>query len=168
MARWADRGDRVGIGEAGCTPPAHSLRADYYGINERSRGLAVFAPGTPVGASLGILVGGIVNSFLGWRAAFLTVGLPGLLMALVTWLAVRKPRRLGIAAASAPATAPFGTVMRTLLATRTYVHVCVEVTLFCISGYSVSVWGASFQIRSFGVTTGVLGPAMALTAAELR
>jgi MFS family permease len=152
----------VGIGEAGCTPPAHSLLADYYGVDERSRGLAVFALGTPIGASLGILVGGVVNSFFGWRTAFLAVGLPGLLVALITWLVVREPRRLGIAAASAPATVPFKVVMRTMLATRTFVHVCVAVTLFCISGYSLSVWGASFQIRSFGVNTGVLGPAMAL------
>jgi MFS family permease len=151
----------VGIGEAGCTPPAHSLLADYYGVSERSRGLAIYGLGTPLGSSLGLVIGGIVNQYYGWRAAFLAVGLPGIAMALVTWWLVREPRRLGVPALAAPPTAPLGDVMRKLFETKTFVHICLAVTIFAISAYSVSVWGAAYQIRAFNAPTGILGLAMA-------
>jgi MFS family permease len=195
MARWADRGHRVGmiaiavfvwsgmtalcgaaanftqlllarvgvgVGEAGCTPPAHSLLADYYPVAERSRGMAIYALGTPLGSSLGLLIGGIINHFYGWRAAFLAVGLPGVAMAMVTWLVVREPRRLGAATVAPPPSMPLRQVARKLLATPSYLHICVAVTAFCVSAYSISVWGASYQVRAFGVSTAVLGPASAL------
>src|SRR5262245_8080337 len=152
----------VGFGEAGCSPPSHSLLADYYPPAERSRGLALFALGTPLGASLGVLIGGIINHYYGWRAAFLAVGLPGLLMALITWLVVTEPRRLGIASVATPPTAPFRTVVARILATRSFVHICLAVTIFCLSAYSIAVWGASFQMRAYGVNTAILGPASAL------
>ena len=152
----------VGVGEAGCTPAAHSLLADYYGASERARGLGIYALGTPFGSSLGLVIGGIVNQFYGWRAAFLAVGLPGLLMAVVTWLIVKEPRRLGIASIAAPPRAPLGDVLRKLARTRSFVHICLAVTIFAISAYSVSVWGAAYSIRAFGVSTAVLGPASAL------
>jgi MFS family permease len=152
----------VGIGEAGCTPPAHSLLADYYGVTERSRGLGIYALGTPLGSSLGLVIGGIINHYYGWRAAFLAVGLPGIAMALVTWWLVREPRQLGVPALAAPATAPFGEVMRKILGTRSFVHICAAVTIFAISAYSVAVWGMAYQMRAFGVATSVLGPASAL------
>ena len=152
----------VGVGEAGCSPPSHSLLADYYAPAERSRGMAIFALGTPLGASLGVLIGGIINHWYGWRAAFLAVGLPGVLMAVVTWLVVKEPRRLGVASVGIPAQAPLKAVAAKLLGTRSYVHICLAVTIFCLSAYSIAVWGASFQMRAYGVSTGVLGPATAL------
>jgi len=152
----------VGIGEAGCTPPAHSLLADYYGLNERSRGLGIYALGTPFGSSLGILVGGIINFYFGWRAAFLAVGLPGLIMAIVTWWLVREPRALGVPSLAPPPVAPLRDVLKKIATTKSFVHICIAVTVFCISAYSVSVWGAPYQMRRFGVTTNVLGPALSL------
>lgn len=152
----------VGVGEAGCAPASHSLLADYYAPSERSRGLALFTLGTPLGASLGVLIGGIVNQYYGWRAAFLVVGLPGLLMSLVAWRLVTEPRGLGLGSVGAPPQVPFKVVMAKLLGTRSFVHICLAVTIFCLSAYSIAVWGASFQMRTYGVDTAVLGPAMAL------
>jgi MFS family permease len=152
----------VGVGEAGCSPASHSLLADYYAPSDRSRGLAIFALGTPLGASLGVLIGGIINHWYGWRAAFIAVGLPGVLMGLATWLVVKEPRRLGFASAGMLEPAPFGAVARKLLGTRSFVHICLAVTIFCLSAYSIAVWGASFQMRAYGVSTEVLGPATAL------
>jgi MFS family permease len=152
----------VGIGEAGCTPPAHSLLADYYGLSERSRGLGIYALGTPFGSSLGILIGGIVNHYYGWRAAFLAVGLPGVIMAIVTWLLVKEPRTLGVPSLAPPPVPPLRETLAKILGTKSFVHICVAVTVFCISAYSVSVWGAPFQMRKFGVPTNVLGIALSL------
>src|SRR5262249_20115231 len=128
----------------------------------RSRGLGIYALGTPFGSSLGLVIGGIVNQFYGWRAAFLAVGVPGLLMAIVTWLVVREPRRLRVESLAAPPRAPIGEVIRKLGRTKSYIHICAAVTIFAISAYSVSVWGAAYSIRAFGVSTAILGPASAL------
>jgi len=154
----------VGVGEAGCSPPAMSLLADYYPPEERSRGLAFYAMGTPFGSSLGILIGGIINHFYGWRAAFLAVGIPGVIMALVVWLVIKEPRKLGIAAVAPPPTAPWKDVLKVMTGMKTFIHICLAVTIFCIAAYGISVWGASYQMRMYGVHTGVLGPATALMA----
>ena len=83
----------VGIGEAGATPPAHSLIADYFPPEKRATAFAIYASGIYVGVGIGFLVGGWINDHYGWRTAFFVVGLPGVLMALIVRLTVREPPR---------------------------------------------------------------------------
>jgi MFS family permease len=83
----------VGIGEAGATPPAHSLLSDYFPPEKRATALALYASGIYVGVGLGFWLGGWINDTYGWRAAFLVVGLPGVAMALLVRLTVREPVR---------------------------------------------------------------------------
>ena len=73
----------VGIGEAGCTPPANSLIADYYAPRDRSQALGVYAMGVTLGTMFANLIGGWVTDAFDWRTAFFVVGLPGLLLAAV-------------------------------------------------------------------------------------
>ncbi|MEC7266098.1 MAG: MFS transporter, partial [Pseudomonadota bacterium] len=73
----------VGIGEAGCSPPAHSMIADYYPADQRATALGIYSLGIPFGIMFGLFAGGWINEFFGWRAAFFIVGLPGILLALV-------------------------------------------------------------------------------------
>src|SRR5690606_16740942 len=67
----------VGVGEAGCTPPAHSLIADYVPKEKRASALAFYAMGTPIGGLIGVALGGVLADAFGWRMAFLVVGVPG-------------------------------------------------------------------------------------------
>lgn len=83
----------VGIGEAGATPPAHSLLSDYFPPGKRATVLAMYACGVPVGSGLGYWLGGWINDTFGWRMAFVAVGLPGVLVALLVRLTVREPVR---------------------------------------------------------------------------
>jgi len=83
----------VGVGEASCLPASHSLISDYFPPGGRTRALAVYGLGYPVGGFLGTIVGGIVLDHWGWRAAFYVVGLPGILVALLAWRFVREPQR---------------------------------------------------------------------------
>src|SRR5262245_50109650 len=86
---------RVGtaVGEAGGTPPSHSLISDYYPLSRRATALSVYALGVPVGAMLGSLLGGWGNELYGWRVAFMIVGVPGVLVAALVRLTVREPQR---------------------------------------------------------------------------
>ncbi|MGE0775550.1 MAG: MFS transporter [Sphingomonadaceae bacterium] len=83
----------VGIGEAGGTPPSHSILADYFPPEKRGGALALYSLGVPIGTTLGTMIGAWVAAEHGWRTAFLAVGLPGLAAALVVLLFVREPER---------------------------------------------------------------------------
>ena len=83
----------VGVGEAGCNPPAVSLIADFVPRARRATAMAVYALGNPLGSLLGLAFGGLVAGFLGWRTAFLIAGVPGLGIALLAILTLREPRR---------------------------------------------------------------------------
>src|ERR1700691_3274843 len=83
----------VGIGEAGCSPPAHSLISDYYEPKRRASALSVYAFGIPLGGMLGAIFGGLIAQYLNWRMAFFIVGVPGVLVALALKLLVKEPPR---------------------------------------------------------------------------
>lgn len=67
----------VGVGEAGCTPPAHSLICDYTPKEERASALALYSMGIPLGSLAGMVVGGLIADAYGWRVAFFVAGAPG-------------------------------------------------------------------------------------------
>ena len=71
----------VGVGEAGCSPPSHSLISDYYEPRRRATALSVYAFGIPLGSMIGAVAGGWLAKTFGWRVAFMAVGAPGLIMA---------------------------------------------------------------------------------------
>ncbi|MGE4653170.1 MAG: MFS transporter, partial [Myxococcota bacterium] len=71
----------VGVGEAGCTPPAHSLISDYFPAERRATALSIYALGVPMGTLLGLAFGGYLADQVGWRMAFFVVGAPGVLLA---------------------------------------------------------------------------------------
>ena len=67
----------VGIGEAGCSPPAHSMIADLYPPEQRSTAMGFYTLGISAGIMIAYLAGGWVAQNIGWREAFLIVGVPG-------------------------------------------------------------------------------------------
>ena len=83
----------VGVGEAGCSPPAHSLIADYYPPEKRASALSIYALGIPFGSILGLLAGGWIAEIYGWRTAFFVVGVPGIALAALVKLTLREPLR---------------------------------------------------------------------------
>ena len=83
----------VGIGEAGGTPPSTSILADKFPPARRPMALTIYALGACLGAWLGSSVAGAAAQRGGWRAAFLVLGIPGLVLAAIVWLTVREPRR---------------------------------------------------------------------------
>jgi len=82
----------VGVGEAGCSPTAHSLLADYFPQEKRATALAIYSMGISIGTLMGMAIGGIVAEHYGWRTAFLVAGAPGLIFAVVAILTLREPR----------------------------------------------------------------------------
>ena len=82
----------VGVGEAAYATISPTIIADHYAPDRRNTVLTIFYVATPVGAALGFVLGGFLGEHYGWRAAFLAVGLPGLLIAAVALLMPDPPR----------------------------------------------------------------------------
>jgi predicted MFS family arabinose efflux permease len=83
----------VGFGEAGCTPPAHSLLSDYFDATRRATALSIYSCGISIGYIISAMVGGYVALHHGWRAACLVVGLPGIAIAIIIKRCVQEPPR---------------------------------------------------------------------------
>ena len=84
----------VGVGEAGCTPAAHSLVTEFTPRAKLASALAFYSLGIPLGSLLGLAIGGLLVDAMGWRAAFILAGLPGVGVAVIAALTLREPRRL--------------------------------------------------------------------------
>jgi predicted MFS family arabinose efflux permease len=146
----------VGIGEAGCTPPANSLIADYYPPKLRSTALGYYAMGVTLGGVLANVVGGPVTDAFGWRAAFFIVGLPGILVAIAFRLTVKEPPR---GYTDPPGTvrrdrARFSDGMRELASKTSFWTMTAGATLAAFCGYGIGSFQSLFINRSFGLTAG--------------
>jgi MFS family permease len=83
----------VGVAEAGCSPPAHSLISDYVEPSRRTSALSIYSCGTSLGYLLAAVGGSYVVQHWGWRAACAAVGLPGIVVGLLIKLLIREPPR---------------------------------------------------------------------------
>jgi MFS family permease len=155
----------VGVGEAGCTPAAHSLISDSVPAAKRSSAIAFYGLGVPIGSLLGLIIGGIVNDLYGWRVALMLVGAPGLLLALVVLFVMREPRHLRPVdpnAGAAPAQLSTGEAMREIFASRAFVYILIAASVTAFLGYGKGLWTISFFIRSHGLSTTQAGLSMAV------
>jgi len=149
----------VGIGEAGGSPPAHSIISDIFPPEKRASALALYSTGVNIGIMFGFLFGGWLNEFFGWRTAFMVVGIPGILIALLVRFTLQEPIR-GLSEnrdLSEETHSSFIDVLRLLWSRRTFRHLAFAGALNAFAGYSTASWTASFMIRSHGMTTGELG-----------
>jgi len=148
----------VGIGEAGCSPPAHSVISDYYPPERRGTAFAIYALGIPIGTAFGFFAGGWMAETLGWRAAFLFVGLPGIALALLVRLTLREPPRGHSEARgdAGPAPEPM-LVIRAMWRIASFRHLAAAAALHAFVGYGVAAWNAAFLIRTHGMSVGAVG-----------
>jgi MFS family permease len=142
----------VGIGEAGCSPSAHSMLADLYPAKERATALGIYSLGIPIGIMFGLFAGGAIADTFGWRVAFFIVGLPGLALSAVVFLTIKEPPR-GHADGHTEADAREGhpsilEVFRFLLARRSFVHMAAGGGLTAFVGYGLVTWAPTFFVRS--------------------
>ncbi len=152
----------VGVGEAGATPPSHSLLSDYFPLNKRATALAIYSWGVYIGAALAFPIGGYLVTHYDWRTAFYAVGLPGVALSLLVWFTVKEVPRGSTEASSANVeNASLGEVMRFLLSRRSFVLIVLGSSLQSLSGFGVITWGAPFLSRvhdmgwtEIGVTMG--------------
>ena len=154
----------VGIGEAGGSPPSHSIVSDIFPKEQRASALSFYSTGVNLGIMFGFLFGGWLNEFFGWRAAFLVIGVPGIILAGIVFATVPEPiRGLLENKKASDAQVPFSEVVAGLWQRKTFRHMAFACGLNAFAGYGTVNWAASFFIRSHGMTTGELGTWLALS-----
>ena len=150
----------VAVGEAGGIAPSYSLISDYFPREKRSRALAFYSLGIPIGSALGVFFGGWLAATLSWRSAFIIVGLVGLPAALLIKLLIPEPERGRF---DAPVTnsetevSSAGQVFRALSGTPSFWLLSFGAASGSILGYGLIFWLPSFFNRSFGLSVQDVG-----------
>ncbi|WP_445192531.1 spinster family MFS transporter [Sphingomonas sp. Tas61C01] len=148
----------VGVGEAGSSPPSHSIIADLYPPEKRAGAMGIYSLGVVLGTAFGTMIGGFVAHLYGWRVAMFTVGLPGIALAILVKLFVVEPPR-GMSEAQIVAEGqdkgvipPLGEGFRTMLASGPAFNLVMGVTITSLIGYGHAAFGPSFMQRSVGLS----------------
>jgi MFS family permease len=157
----------VGVGEAGASPPSHSIISDYYEPSHRPLALSIWALGTVIGSLAGLILGGYIAEHYGWRWAFVAAGLPGLALAIVLKFTVREPPRGNTDKLPAAAKSQLGfwASIVDLWKNRIYRHATVAHVISVFFGYSLAAWLPAFFIRQWGLTTSEVGVIVGTTVA---
>lgn len=153
----------VGVGEAGGSPPSHSIISDIFPPTSRATALGFYSTGVSFGILFGFLLGGWLNEFFGWRIAFAVVGIPGVLLAIIVWTTLPEPiRGLSEKKQATDDQPTFMEVLGLLWSRLSFRHMAAGAALNAFASYSSSNWSASFMIRTHGMTTGELGTWLAM------
>ncbi|MFT6093355.1 MAG: putative MFS family arabinose efflux permease [Pseudohongiellaceae bacterium] len=158
----------VGVGEAGGSPPSHSIVSDIFPPESRASALAFYSTGVNIGILFGFLFGGWLNEYFGWRVAFMVVGLPGLLIAVLVRFTLKEPiRGLMEKKQVSDVQVPFSEVVALLWSRHSFRHLALGAGLNAFAAYASINWLASFFIRSHGMSTGELGTWLSLSTGLL-
>lgn len=170
---WQMLGARIGVavGEAGGVPPSQSMVNDFYPPEQRARAMAVFSSATFIGTLVAMIGGALIAEKLGWRAAFIIVGAPGILLALIIRFTVPEPPRgayddTGSSDNASTSVAEVFSTMWHNTSLRALLYGCA---LASMAGYGLGYWVPAFMIRvhglslvEAGLTIGGLGATAAL------
>ncbi len=146
----------VGIGEAGGAPPSQSLIADSFPPERRSSALAIFAMGSPIGASVGLIGGGMLAGVIGWRWTLVCAGVPGLLVGALVLLSLRDPRPHRLAAAMPGLRAS----LALLLSRRAFLLMALGSAMLGFVNYGAMAFAGSFYLRNHLTELTTLGAAI--------
>lgn len=147
----------VGIGEAGGTAPSTSILADKFPRARRPMALTLFALGACLGAWLGTSVAGETAERSGWRAAFLVLGIPGVLLGLIVWLTIREPPRGSLDSPRLQAAGTFANTLEFIRKQRSALHLLIGGSVATLWSWGLMWWTPAFLQRSHHLTVGEAG-----------
>ena len=166
----------VGIGEAGCSPASHSLISDYYEPKKRATALSIYSFGIPLGTMFGAVAGGWLAQEFSWRIAFILVGLPGIILAVIFKMVVKEPPRghsetkevlpEDVAPVLADTPKPFSlieefrelwVVTKVLLTKWPVLHMVLGITIASFGSYGSGAFVPPYFVREFGLGLAQVG-----------
>ena len=143
----------VGVGEAGGVAPSYALIADHFPPERRARALAIYSLGVPLGLAGGSLIGAYLASWVGWRWAFLIMGIAGVILSPILLLIARDIPKSAKASDQAPIAEVFPLIARK----PSFWLLALASSSSSLIGYALALWTPAVMMRSFHldlVTTG--------------
>ena len=138
----------VGIGEAGGSPPSHSIISDMYPKEKRASALGIYSLGIPFGIMFAFFAAGQLATTLGWRGTLIALGVPGILLALIVVLFIKEPVRGATDNTKADLEpTSIKDSMLTLAKIPSWWAVCLGAAFVSYGGYSVANWNVDYLIR---------------------
>ena len=152
----------VGIGEAGGSPPSHSMISDYFPPEKRATALSIYSGGLYFGILVGGIGGSIIGQTFGWRIAFLSMGIPGIIYALLVYFTIKEPLKGGLDKNQAAEESNFWVNIKMLLGKPTFILLSLACGAHAFSTYGIGNFIPSFFIRVHGFSISNAGLVYAL------
>ena len=168
----------VGIGEAGCTPPAHSILSDSFPPQRRATAISVYSLGVPIGTLFALAFGGYLADEVGWQTAFFIVGVPGLFLAAITRFTLREPERGAFDVGGDSAVMTLGDTLRYMAGLASIRQMLAGTAVQTLALAGIAAFHASFLLRVhdfslteaglvLGLISGIAGGTAVMTAGTL-
>jgi len=151
----------VAIGEAGSVPAVHSMISDYFPPERRATALSLWGLSLPIGMMFGFTMGGWLVANIGWRDAFLYIGVAGIFLAPLLLLTVREPQRgrYDLTPTDLPSV---GGALRLLWSLRSFRLLAMAGGLNAYVQQAMLAWNAPFYSRVFELPISRVGIYLAL------
>jgi len=152
----------VGVGEAGGSPPSHSMISDYFPPSSRGTALSFYSMGIYIGVLFGFAAGGWIAENFGWRNAFFVIGIPGILYALAVLWIVKEPQRGRFDPAGAPPQSSLSETLAGLRRRPTFWYLSVGCAFTAFISYGNGNFMPSFLMRNHGMSLAEVGAILGL------
>ena len=146
----------VGLGEAGGSPPSHSMLSDYFPEEKRGTAISIYTTGIYFGIFFGYFAGGWIAETFGWRNAFFIVGIPGIALAFLLLILVREPQRT-LASTTSQNKASFKDTMAVLAKRPSFWWIALGCSTASFVGYGNGNFFPSLLIRNYGLSVTEVG-----------
>ncbi|MFC4347393.1 spinster family MFS transporter [Kordiimonas lipolytica] len=152
----------VGVGEAGGSPPAHSMISDMFTAKRRSTALAVYSAGLYLGIFLGYTSGGYLQEAYDWRTTFMIVGIPGVLLAIILRMTVQEPPRGLHDKPGSDTRYSLAETFKILFRLKSFPFIAFGCAMSAFVSYGTSNFMPSFMVRYHGISPSEIGLTLGL------
>lgn len=158
----------VAVGEAGGSAPSMSMISDYYPVESRGKAMGIYYLGPSLGSILGLALGGWIAQNYGWRTAFIALGIPGIVLAMIVRFTLVEPVREKNHHAYDEYGDSMKGIMNELMRNKLFKLIMLAGLMMGFAGYGVAMWNPTFLVRTHsmtlqnaGIVMGLLGGVMA-------
>lgn len=149
----------VGVGEAGFTPALVSMISDRFPEERRASAFSTIAIWVSIGGAVSATVGGWVVQNYGWRAAFVVLGLPGIILAVLLKLTIPEPPRRN----AGDVTPSFGAVLRRVGRSPAFLYLTAASGLVGMVSFGLNLFMIPLLVRRYGLDIAQAGMIFAIS-----
>ncbi|PAL21510.1 MFS transporter [Sphingopyxis sp. GW247-27LB] len=154
----------VAAGEAGMLPASQALIADHFPKNQLTSAMSKLYISGSVGGIIAFMLGGFLSGAIGWRLTYIVIGIPGILVAIASYLFLPKAKAYMLASATGetPTRPRFRATLDFLWSQRAYRRLLLANGVWSFAGAGVALWAAPFISRTYQLSPAQIGLVLAV------